>query len=280
MSKIYKYSIYTITILTLILLVGVSCKSKKISIVDSDGELKAKSHNEILGDILSHELKYNTITTKGNITLKGMKVPTTFKIIKDSILQASVRIPIIGAEIARVDITPQKIVIIDRNNKTYAETYFDEADTSSMTAFNFYNLQALLTDQLFITGKKSITKQDYSLFDISTENDKYVLATNDANTLFYQFYANANNRITSVVIKYMPKNITLKWDYDLFVEDKDFVYPTSLKANLKMDKKEIGVDISYSALSINTNLNVDTEISSKYRKIGMMELIGTYIKTE
>lgn len=279
MKKIYTYTqpyLFVGIFLSLLFIAG--CKSKKVTLVDSDGTLKAKSHAEVVDDILSHELDYKTITTKGSVSVKGKKLTTVFKLVKDEVLQASVRIPIIGAEAMRVDITPEKIVLIDRLSARYAEVDLKGAEVSSMVAFNFYNLQALLTNQLFVAGESRVNKNDYNKFNIKAADNKYLLHTQDHNSIEYMFSVNPAERIVSTLINSPSRGLSLLWNYDTFVEDGAFIYPTDMEANLTMKAKKMTVGISYSTLDVNTNLNVDTSIPSKYKKVDILEIIGEYMK--
>lgn len=275
--RAYKHLIILATLLISIFLIS-SCKSKKAIITDSEGVLKAKTHNEVVEDILSNGLQYERITTKGNVTLKGIKAPATFKIIKDEILQASIGMPIFGGEIARLDITPNMIRIIDRRGKQYAEADLNNTDLSALTAFNFHNLQALLTNQLFLAGKKDIGHKDFNRFSIGTEDNHYLLEAKDGSNIKYRFSVNTNERITSTLISLPSKKISLLWQYDQFIEDAPHIYPTDMKANLAIKNKRIVFDISYPNLNINTDFKVDTSVSSKYKKVDIVDLLETYIK--
>lgn len=272
--------IIAFTLITIFLLGISGCKSKKISLVDGSGTLKSKSQEEVVEDVLTHELNYKTITTKGKVSLNGKEIPApaTFKLVKDDIIQVSVRAPFIGFEIMRMDITPEKAVLIDRPGSRYAEIDLSGSELSDYVAFNFYNLQALLTNQLFLAGNKRVTKSDYKEYNISASKDHYVLQASDKNDLKYHFSVDASDRIVSTMINSEAKEIGLVWTYDQFVVDKEFIYPTSMAADVKFKKRKFKIGIAYSSLDVNSDFNIDRSISSKYKKVGMLELIEAYMK--
>lgn len=279
MKKIYNYTQgYFLLSMLFALLFFAGCKSKKVTLVESDGSLKAKSHNEVLDDVISHELNYETISTKGSVSVKGKKMTTVFKLMKDEVLQASVRIPIIGAEAMRIDITPAKIVLIDRLSGRYAEVDFGSSQLNDKVAFNFYNLQALLTNQLFVAGESRVTKKDYEKFKIKAVDNKYLLHTQDRNKIEYVFSVNPSERIISTYINSPAKGLALLWNYDRFVEDGPAIYPTDMEANLTIKDKKMAVGISYSKLEVNSDLNIDVSIPSKYKKVDVLDIIGEYMK--
>lgn len=260
------------------LLFVAGCKSKKVTLVDSDGVLRAKTHNEVLDDILSHELDYRTITTKGSVSLKGKKLTAVFKLVKNEVLQASLRMPIIGSEAIRLDITPEKIVLIDRLGGKYAEVDIQNNEVSDLVAFNFYNLQALLTNQLFLAGEQSVSKKDYSRFKVGSLDNKYLLETKDQNDIEYLFSVNPAERIISAFVNSPSRQVSLLWNYDKFVEDDTHIYPTDMMATIKIKEKTMALGISYDNLDVNTEFKVDTSIPSRYEKIDVMDLLGAYMK--
>lgn len=266
-----------LTLLITLLLAISGCKSKKVSIVNGSGALKAKSEEQVLEDILTHELNYNTITTKGKVSFNGKEITTIFKLVKDEYIQASVR-PLLGIEAMRMDISPEKIVIIDRLGGQYAEMKLDGSDASNSIAFNFYNLQALLTNQLFLAGNQKVTKLNNTDYEISASNDHYILQTKDKNNLKYNFSVDASNRITQTIISSDAHDLSLAWAYSEFVEDKGAIYPTNMLADVKFKKQKVKVGISYSTLDIDTNFNIDKSISSRYKKVEIRDLIETYMK--
>lgn len=269
----------TLLISVLAILLGITgCKSNKISMVDGSGTLKAKSQEEVVEDILTHELSYKTITTKGKVSLNGKELTAHFKLVKDEIIQASVRAPILPIEVMRIDITPKKAILIDRLGSRYAEVDLDNPELENLAAFNFYNLQALLTNQLFLAGNKSVNKSNYKDYNITASKDHYILKAADKGDIKYNFSVDASDRIVSTLISSASKEISMLWAYDQFVSDKESIYPTEMSADIKIKKRKFKIGITYSSLDIDTKLNVDQSISSKYKKVGIRELIDAYMK--
>lgn len=269
----------TILIFILTILLGITgCKSNKISVVDGSGALKAKSQEEVVEDILTHELSYKTITTKGKVSLNGKELTAHFKLVKDEIIQASVRAPILPIEVMRIDITPKKAVLIDRLGSRYAEVDLDNPELGDLIAFNFYNLQALLTNQLFLAGNKKVSKSNYKDYNITSSKDHFILKAQDKGDIKYSFSVDASDRIVSTLISSASQEMSLLWAYDQFVSDKESIYPTEMSADIKVKKRKFKVGISYSNLDIDTKFNVDQSISSKYKKVGIRDLIDAYMK--
>lgn len=267
----------SLSLLILILFTITGCKSKKALIVD--GKLESKTQTEIIDHVLKNEIDYTTISTKGSFEIKvgssSKKLSTVYKIIKDSIIQASVR-PILGMEAIRINIMPDSVVIIDRMKKQYISE--DIAALKEVANFDYYNLQALFTDQLFIPGYKSVEKSDYDKFNISATDDVYLLQTKDNKNMTYNFAVDASDRIISTLIHQEKSNFTVQWSYSDFVVDKEYTYPTSMLAKISIGDKRADLGINYSNLEFNKETTVDITIPSSYQKVTFKELLAPYMK--
>lgn len=261
------------------ILATTSCGSKKL--VDTGGKLEKKSSTKVVNDALASELQYKTITTKGSIEFKiggsSKKATTVFKIIKDSVIQASVR-PVFGMEAFRINFTPDSILIIDRMKKAYISEKIKDSKLMADFDFNYYNLQALFTNQLFVPGKKQVDKSDYERYNITATEDVYMLQTRDKGDLLYNFAIDASNRIASTLIYNKKKNVTLQWSYSDFIEDNKFMYPTLMNAQIDIAKRRLDVGISFGKLDIDKDFDVDMSVPSKYERVDFSELLGSYIK--
>lgn len=260
------------------------CKSKKA--LTGGGQLAEKTHSQVIADVIGTQLKYTSISTKGNIEFKigssGQKAPAVYKLIKDSVLQVSIRIPIplLGSEVFRVNITPDSIVIIDRMKKRYVSE--DISVLGKNAGFNFYNLQDLFTNQLFYPGDKSVDQSDYEKYTISSANNLYLLQAKNKTNTTYNFAVDATNRISSTLIYNKKKDITIQWTYSDFMVDNQYTYPTTMSAKVDVAKKRLDVDITFSKLDIDNakGLDVDMSIPSKYTKVDLSEILSAYLKAK
>lgn len=277
--KQYK-NIATVLFVMFSLLLVSGCKSKKT--LTTGGELAKKTHKEVVADALKSEINFRTITSKGSIELKSgsssNKVPAVFKIIKDSVLQVSLRIPIIGGEALRMDMTPENIVIIDRMKKQYFSESFKDSEFLKQLDFNYYNLQALFTNKLFIPGKQEVEYNDYGKFVVNMANELYMLQTKGKGNLLYNFAVDASDHIVSTLIYNEKQNLSLQWSYMDFIKDNNLTYPTSMQAKIDVLKKRADISISYNKLEIDKDFSVDTSIPSKYTKVSFKDLLGSYLK--
>lgn len=76
------------------------------------------------------------------------------KMVKDSAFQLSVQ-PFLGIEIFRIELSRDTIKVVDRMNKRYMIENYSNLQGQTPIEFNFYNLQALFTNHLFIPGSRA-----------------------------------------------------------------------------------------------------------------------------
>lgn len=254
-----------------------ACGGKKLSLLDHSGKLVTKSEQQLVADVLEKELEFNTLTTKGKIQFGNKDYTTVFKLIKDSVLQASVR-PLLGIELVRLDITPQQITLIDRLSSQYAIVELKN-ESQAAIAFNFYNLQALLTNQLFIPGQKMLAKDDYKNFSYTISQNNYVLEIANRNAIKYNFWIDNLDRVKNIFITHNTFPASMSWLYEEFVEDdKKYIYPTQIKAIIKYEKLDAVIGITYNKLEIDKDFSVDLSIPKSYTQRNIKEVIASYAK--
>ncbi|NDW10428.1 DUF4292 domain-containing protein [Dysgonomonas sp. 520] len=257
----------------------VSCKSKKDAL--SSGEFKKKSQNELLSDVLDKELNFKNVSGKISLQLmlpggpkNSKKVSGVVKIVKDEAMQISFRM--FGIEGFRMTATPDSIYIIDRMNKNYAVENISALQKS--LNFNYYNLQALLTNSIFIPGKKEVEKSDFNKFKVNMSSDMYMASVDDKN-MKYNFAIDANDRVASTLIFRQEDKQAIQWSYRNFVVDNKYVYPTEMQTQVEFNDRRFDVGITYGSLDFDkSSLDIDFSMPGKYTRISIKELMKSYIK--
>lgn len=284
MKKIEFSILYKLLFISISICFLAGCKSTK-TIVTSDGSVTQKDHEKVLDDALMAELNYNTISGKTSLELvpsngkSGMKVNCYIKLVRDKDIQMSVRIPFINSEAVRLNLTPDSIFIIDRLHQKYVAEKIKNLDKDQKIQFNYFNVQALLTNSLFIPGKKVINKKDYNDYSISMNSGTYVLVTKDKSAINYSFIIDSKDRIIETQASSSMNDFSIKWSYLDFIKDaSSFVYPTKMQAKINSKNKNIGFNISYSELEINKDVKIDKQIPSKYQRSSIDDVLKAAFK--
>ncbi|HHW80759.1 MAG TPA: DUF4292 domain-containing protein [Bacteroidales bacterium] len=274
--KIFKLSKYLIALL-LLLFVGVySCKPKE-RIVQAESELEDKTNSNLFEDILENEVRYSTFSSKLNMSFStGRKVlnsRATLRIVRNEAIQLSIQ-PIFGIEMFRLYIQPDCIIILDRMNKRYVQETYDDLNKEYPIGFNFYTLQSLFTNALFIPEQSNVLIDDYRKFRYVQSSNNYRLSGRDRiSDIDYSFFVNGNDQITLTQM-YMPaKKYSMEWSYDEFSLVEKLFFPLEMKVSASSEKINLNTSISLSSINFDESLTLDSSIPSSYTKVELKEVI-------
>ena len=274
--KILKPSKYLITLLLLVFVGIYSCKPKE-RIVQADSELEDKTNSDLFEDILIKEMNYVTFSSKMNMSLStGKRVlnsRATIRIVRDEAIQLSLQ-PIFGIEMFRLYVQPDRIIILDRMNKRYVHESIDDIKKQFPIGFDFYTLQSLFTNALFIPEQTTISTSDYRKFKYSKSSDNYLMSARDKKSkIDYSFCVNGNDQITLAQLYMSAKNYALDWSYDEFVLKDNLFFPLQMKILITSKKRKIDASMSLSSFTLDEPLTLDSSIPSSYAKVELEEVI-------
>ena len=190
---------YSVSFL-LLLFVGLNgCKSKE-RIVQADSELGSKSSSVLFKDVLHKGLEFTTFSSKLNMTIstgtKTIGSKGNLRIVNNKAIQLSVQ-PLFGIEMFRLYVEPDYLIVLDRMNKRYVKESFKDLQEKNPIGFNFYSLQSLFTNNLFIPEQSNVSVDDFRKFKYSETQDYYLLTASDKKShIDYAFSINGNDQIT------------------------------------------------------------------------------------
>lgn len=152
-----------------------STKSMKKSV--SIGNL---SETEYMTEVLNRAPAWDALTAKMSMAVdlngKGAtKISGTIRMKRDEVIQLSLTAPFIGIEVARAEISPDGILVMDRLNKRYVQVSFAELKGLAKADLDFHSLQALFLNEIFLPGKTTLSARDISAFTVHPENEHAVL---------------------------------------------------------------------------------------------------------
>ncbi|MDR0733509.1 MAG: DUF4292 domain-containing protein [Dysgonamonadaceae bacterium] len=231
--------------------------------------------------MLSRSIAYKTISAnlrfgvKLGANRKSITTDAQLRIVKDDMIQLSLRIPIVGTEAARINISPEQILIIDRINKVYFTETTDSLKKYFPFGFDFYAIRSLLTNQLFIAGKREVAPEDYAAFDCRKEEFSVSFSRQDGRGTVYGFMSDTIHRILKTEIYNIDKMADIHWDYADFKQMSDnSLFPMKMNMTLTLPENEITMDLKFSAVHIDDAFELKTDIPSKYKPIDINQIIN------
>lgn len=259
--------------LFLFLLTG--CKSsKKVGTVDS---ASAKAHNEFFQSMEEQAFQFRTLTARLSVDLNipgnQMSSRVDLKMVKDSAFQLSVQ-PILGIEVFRVELSRDSIKVVDRLNKRYLVENYSNLQGQTPIEFNFYNLQALFTNHLFIPGEQSVARKHYNRFKLDQMGPIAEIKTKDAMGLFYTFKADGEEKLLSTYVTDSSDQYALQWLYSDFRLVGKQPFPMLMDVQvLKEGASAGGVKIHYARIQLDEPLNLDFSIPAKYNRVTFAQVL-------
>ena len=273
-NKKYSYLLF----FAVIIILSNGCKTTRQT---TSIALSKMSKEERIETIKYQSITFNTLSSSLRFSIKpGLKKSTTsanaqLRIIKDKIIQISLRYPIIGTEAARISITPEQVIIIDRINRKYFSEYMQTLKEIASFDFDFYSLQALLTNQLFIAGKSSISPADYKDFNWKEGEFFTNLNNTDNQWINYDFKSDFTNRIIQADMYKNKKEANLNWLYkDFGLASNNRLFPMKMAMELTIPNDLINLNLTFNSVDIDVDFRIDTTIPNNYQQIEIDQIIN------
>lgn len=214
---------------------------------------------------------------------KDITLPGTLRMRKDELIRLQINVPLIGNEVARLEFTPDYVLVIDRMHKEYVKANYSELDFLKENGLSFYSLQALFWNQLLLPGAQKVREGDLEKYSAAIEGQSQTVpVTLSSGKMNYTWTAErATGRIVSAVVDYLSSShgkSTLRWEYSKFKplgvkefpSNQQFSFSTS--ASGRQQKATVTLDMG--SVSTNSNWDSQTTISPKYKKMEAKDILG------
>lgn len=269
-----KYTILFVLILT-------SCSTSRNSLRNT--MIGGLSGTEYMEKVIEWTPARENLTARAAIELNtGSSTPfsvnANMRIRRGEIIRISVA-PFLGIEVARIDITPQKILAVDRMNKRYVELGFSEISSLLNTALDFNILQSLILNEIFLPGKEKLSLSDAEKFSLTPSYNRAQLQVKGTKRIGYSFFTSATDgRLEETVISLNSLPYSLHCQYDDFIMLGNDVFPQNIEMFSEGTDKRYSLKMKLSRIGEDSDWDAGTELSSKYRKMSFQELLKLFIK--
>lgn len=273
-----KQLIHWLYIVCLVVIVS-SCGSLRHAEAPMIGGLKGEEYQE---KVIAGAPRWNCVTGKValnlNVSGKSTKLSATLRMKKGEVIQLSVA-PLLGIEVARLEISPERILAVDRLHKQYVEVSFDDLNRMANLNLSFNVLQSLFLNEIFLPGKETVETSDLHRFQIVPEGEKALWEVKDSKKLSYRFWTTADRgwlENTSVSLQGTP--YALNWTYGDFGKLGSGYFPQHILAELQGTGKKSSLDMKFSRMSVGEDWESRTELSSKYKKMELATLLKMWLE--
>lgn len=254
-----------------------SCKTKESVVAREKKELPHRSTRALLDSMKASEIQYQWIGLKTKITFVNDTLSEEFKTLirikKDSMLWLSVT-PLLGIEAARLFLTPDTIIFIDRIHKKYFAGHYDFFMEKYQIDIDFYTIQSLLTGSSIEFDDdervRSGADRESGLYFISTnkkrkvkkyfKKEKEKKIKNDLQVIWLE----PNHfKITRLFLTDNTFNQTLACEYGDFILQDQQLFPGKMLFFID-SQKDIKLQVVVDKITLDAEYNLSITIPEKY----------------
>ncbi len=242
--------------------------------------IKEEGEEYLISKMKANESKFTTFKSRALITVVNdgrlIEMKANIRMRQDSAIWVSLTVGI-GLEAARILLTKDSVLFINRLEKTFFAGNYDFVNQMINAKVDFDIIQALLTGNDFKWYdyqdlKAKVLKGQYQLESTHRRKlKKYVRNTSDDTQIIYQcMWLNSENfkieRIRIKEIKNESKKINA--EYSKFKDFDGQLLPTQYDIKISADKA-VEIDATLTRIKLNEALKFPFNIPSKYEEIKM-----------
>ena len=251
-----------------------SCHSAKQA---GSGQTSTANESAYKQRVISNSQTADAITAKikahASMGTQGVTLGGSLRMKRNDVIQLS--LTFMGLmEVGRLEFTRDNVLFIDRIHQRYARVSYSQIDFLSAADLDFYALQAIFWNEIFVPGSPDIA-QVLSRFTLASSGDHTLLSLTSAPKLDYAFLTQtktAQLTRTSVHSKNVSNADNLECIYGNFVKLGGKSFPTTL--NVKFNsRKPLSLDLTLSSLNNASDWTTRTSVSSKYKEMDANKLL-------
>lgn len=277
-------------------LILASCGSKKAIVKDSSSavptqsvgsESKSVKKLSFVQKVSDNQVYTKNITGRMSFNIqsgdKDVTVPGSLHMRKDQVIRMQLFIPILGSEVGRLEFTPDYVLIIDRVHKQYIKADYNKVDFLQKQGISFYSLQALFWNQLLLPGNTRVSESDLKKFDVDMDagGKEIPVVYSDGNMKYVWNTDASTGRIDEANVSYSSaqhgkSTLNLKYRDFKTVGVKQFpaTQNMTLTTNATKQPKTVKINIEMDEVETDSDWDVKTEISSKYKQVQPEDVLG------
>lgn len=223
-----------------------------------------------------------------NTGSRNISVPGILHMRRDEVIRIQLLIPLIRSEVGRIEFTKDYVLFIDRMHKQYVKASYNDVAFLKDNGINFYSLQALFWNQLFIPGQQRVGESQLSMFsvDLAAVQANNVPVTLLDGKMAYKWLAESvSGLINMAEAKYTSANhgvSTLKWNYGNFQNFGAKKFPVyhevTIQTQATKQQRTIKAVFELNGLNDNADWESFTTPSNRYQKVGVDEILEKLTK--
>ncbi len=236
--------------------------------------LQKVSDNAQYAKFVTSKVKFSVQVGSQDLTLTG-----NLKMKRDDVIR--LQLMAFGfVEAGRIEFTKDYVLIMDRINKQYLKASYDQVDFLRTSGLNFYSLQALFWNELFLPGVDKMTDEVLKGYETSRIDDDVIISY-EKDKMTYKWLAGKDAALIKMAnIMYTDKyrgSSQLNWDYQDFQALGSKKFPTNNQILFRTSDKEVKLGILLNYIGNESEWETRTEVSNKYKEVKVDEILRRFM---
>ncbi len=257
---------------------AVSCGSKKAA-TSGRVDMSGFSETAYLKAVVENAPEFDAFSAKMRLALsyggENISVGGSIKMKRDEAIQLSL-VAVGIVEAARIEFTPKRLLVLDRIGRRYVEVKYDDLPFFKDSKIDFYTLQALFWNELFLPGVKHVEKGDIYSFQLTRNETQATLTAEKGKRLSYSFLT----ALTTGLLEESRIHVSAKKenDYQLNWAYRDFLtlagkqFPSSMSLALQGIEKPMKASFNFSRWD--TQLDYEPlSVPNRYKQVDAAEIL-------
>jgi len=238
--------------------------------------LQKVSDNAVYARNIVSKIKFNISSGSKSISVAG-----SLHMRKDDVIRIQLT-PLGLIEAGRIEFTKDYVLIMDRINKEYIQADYSEVDFLRDNGLDFYALQALFWNGLFIPGEQKVKDSSLKIYDVEMPENMpdYVIKLSKGKMSYLWTADRQNGLIRKVNASYSSSThgkTSLECDYSDFRMLGTKRFPSNLMLRMSTGAlkgtKNVNLGIQMNSLSTGGDWDPRTAVSGKYRKVSVEDVM-------
>ena len=271
-----------------VVMMMVACGSKKN--LDASGSATKSVDTSTLKKldyvrkVYSNATDSKNLVSKIDFTIDGMgkniSVDGKLYMRKDEVIRI-VLAPFGIMEVGRLEFTPDYVLVIDRMHKQYMKATYNDLSFLKNNGLNFYSLQALFWNELFLPGTDKLTDKQLDNFDAEISSGAKRKVTVKSGGLNFEWdTTSATGRIDAANVTYgigTANASNASWKYDTFSTLGSKMFPAnqtiSFASKAVKSNSTMKVNVRMKKLTTDSKWEAHSTVSDKYTKVSAEEAL-------
>lgn len=274
------------------ILVMASCGTKKTAVTGPAGPVTETVETNTEQQRINYLRKVydNAVYTKNIVSSidftidtgsKNISVGGSIRMRKDDVMR--IQLTALGLmEVGRLEFTKDYVMIVDRIHKEYIKADYNKVDFMKRNGLNFYTLQALFWNMLFVPGEANMTDRLLEKFtvDLATKGVMVPLSLKNGNMEYVWQTESKTGLIRETDVTYSDKangttKLSCKYDNFKSLGTKQYPHLLTLNAQSVISKKprNVTITIKMDGAKMSSDWETRTTLSSKYKEVSADEVL-------